>query len=111
MGITGSGTATPQLQLMAAALDEAHPLLADLLQQHSDIFDEPQGLPPMRPCDHRIHLLPDMAPIAVRPYRYPQLQKDELKRQVAVMLAQGLIRISTSPFSGMVLLVCKADGT
>jgi hypothetical protein len=31
MGIGGSGAATPQLQLMAAALDEAHPLLADLL--------------------------------------------------------------------------------
>jgi hypothetical protein len=86
-GIGGSGAATPQLQLMAAALDEAHPLLANLLQQHSDIFDEPQGLPPARPCDHRIHLLPDAAPIAVRPYRYPQLQKDELERQVAVMLA------------------------
>jgi hypothetical protein len=32
---------TPQLQLMAAALDEVHPFLADLLQQHNDIFDEP----------------------------------------------------------------------
>jgi hypothetical protein len=30
---------TPQLQLMVAALDEAHPLLADLLQQHIDMFD------------------------------------------------------------------------
>jgi hypothetical protein len=87
MGIGCSGTAIPQLQLMAAALDEVHPLLADLLQQHSDIFDEPQGIPPARPCDHRIHLLPDTAPVAVRPYRYPQLQKDELERQVAVMLA------------------------
>jgi hypothetical protein len=95
---------------MAAALDEAHPLLADLLQQHSDIFDEPQGLPPARPYDHHIHLLPDMAPVAVRPYRYPQLQKDELERQVAVMLAQGIIWISTSPFSAPVLLVRKADG-
>jgi hypothetical protein len=109
-GIGGSGAVTPQLQLMAAALDEAHPLLADLLQQHSDIFDEPQGLPPVWPCDHRIHLLPDMAPIAVHPYRYPQLQKDELERQVAVMLAQGIIRILTSPFSALVLLVHKADG-
>jgi hypothetical protein len=70
-GIGDTGPATPQLQLMAAALDEAHPLLADLLQQHSDIFDEPQGLPPARPCDHHIHLLPDTAPVAVRPYRYP----------------------------------------
>jgi hypothetical protein len=110
-GIGGTGPVTPQLQLMAAALDEAHPLLADLLQQHSDIFDEPQGLPPARPCDHHIHLLPDTAPVAVRPYRYPQLQKDELECQVAVMLAQGIIRISTSPFSLPVLLVRKADGT
>jgi hypothetical protein len=110
-GIGGTGPATPQLQLMAAALDEAHPLLADLLQQHNDIFDEPQGLPPVRPCDHHIHLLPDTAPVAVRPYRYPQLQKDELERQVVVMLVQGIIRISTSPFSAPVLLVRKADGT
>jgi hypothetical protein len=109
-GIGGSGAVTPQLQLMVAALDEAHPLLADLLQQHSDIFDESQGLPPARPCDHRIHLLPDMAPVAVRPYRYPQLQKDELERQVVVMLTQGIIRILTSPFSTPVLLVRKANG-
>ncbi|KAK1617035.1 hypothetical protein QYE76_022552 [Lolium multiflorum] len=108
MGSTGT---SPQLHLMAAALDEAHPLLADLLQQHGDLFDEPQGLPPSRPCDHRIHLLPNTAPVAVRPYRYPQLQKDELERQVAVMLAQGIIRISTSPFCAPVLLVRKTDGT
>nr|XP_051190735.1 uncharacterized protein LOC127304062 [Lolium perenne] len=80
-------------------------------QQHGDLFDEPQGLPPSRPCDHRIHLLPNTAPVAVRPYRYPQLQKDELERQVAVMLAQGIIRISTSPFCAPVLLVRKTDGT
>ncbi|KAK1628363.1 hypothetical protein QYE76_002678 [Lolium multiflorum] len=108
MGSTGT---SPQLHLMASALDEAHPLLADLLQQHGDLFDEPQGLPPSRPCDHRIHLLPNTAPVAVRPYRYPQLQKDELERQVAVMLAQGIIRISTSPFCAPVLLVRKTDGT
>jgi hypothetical protein len=67
--------------------------------------------PPARPCDHRIHLLPDTAPVVVRPYRYSQLQKDKLERQVAVMLAQGIIQILTSPFSAPVLLMCKADGT
>ena len=65
----------------------------------------------MRPYDHRIHLLPGTAPIAVRPYRYPQLQKDELERQCAAMLAQGIIRPSTSPFSTPVLLVRKADNS
>ena len=49
--------------------------------------------------------------MVVRPYRYPQLQKDELERQCAMMLSQGIIRPSTSPFSAPVLLVMKADGT
>ena len=49
--------------------------------------------------------------MAVRPYRNPQLQKDELKQQCAAMLAQGIIRTSTSPFSAPVLLVKKTDDT
>jgi hypothetical protein len=92
--------------------DEAeHPLLTQLLQQHGDLFAEPQGLPPVREYDHRIHLPPGTDPVAVRPYRYPQLQKDELERHCALMLAAGIIRISTSPFSATVLLVRKSDGT
>ncbi|KAK1680794.1 hypothetical protein QYE76_041642 [Lolium multiflorum] len=47
---------------------------------------------------------------AVRPYRYPQLQKDELERR-ALMLAAGIIRISTSLFSAPVLLGRKSDDT
>jgi hypothetical protein len=50
-------------------------------------------------------------PVAVHPYRYPQLQKDELERQCAAMLAQGIIWPSTSPFSALVLLVKKADAS
>ena len=64
----------------------------------------------MRTYDHRIHL-PGTAPVAVRPYRYPQLQKDELERQCAAMLEQGIIRPSTSPFSAPVLLVKKSNGS
>jgi hypothetical protein len=86
-------------------------MLDRLLEHHAAIFEEPQGLPPARPYDHRIHLLPGTAPVAFRPYRYPQLQKDELERQVAGMLAQGIIRPSTSPFSAPVLLFLKPDGS
>ena len=93
------------------AADPTRPLLNVLLQQYDDVFAEPQGLPPSRPYDHRIHLLPGTAPVAVRPYRYPQLQKDELERQCATMLSQGIIRPNTSPFLVLVLLVKKADGT
>jgi hypothetical protein len=92
------------------ALSRTEPELLDtLLGSFDDVFAEPTGLPPVRPCDHRIHLLPDTAPVAVRPYRYPQLQKDELEAQCAAMLQQGIIRASTSAFSAPVLLLKKHD--
>ena len=85
--------------------------MARLLHKHSDLFDKPQGLPPTQVYDHCIHLLPGTAPVAVRPYRSPQLQKDKLERQCAIMLSLGIIWISTSPFSVLVLLVRKVDDT
>ena len=47
--------------------------------------------------------------MAVRTYRYLQLQKNEC--QCAMMLSQGIIRPSTSTFLAPVLLVKKAYGT
>jgi hypothetical protein len=40
----------------------------------------------------------------VRPYRYPQLLKDELERQCDEMLQQSIIRECTSAFMSPVLL-------
>jgi len=54
--------------LRVLAADPERPLLDVLLQQYNDVFAEPCGLPPSRPYDHRIHLLPGTAPVAVRPY-------------------------------------------
>jgi len=86
-------------------------LLDTLLHSFDDVFAEPQGLPPARTCDHHIHLLPNTPSVAVRPYQYPQLQKDELEKQCATMLQQGIIRPSMSAFSASVLLVKKHDGS
>lgn len=86
-------------------------LLDRLLLSFSDVFANPTGLPPSRDCDHHIHLKPNTEPVAVRPYRYPQLQKDELESQCTAMLSQGIIRPSTSPFSAPVLLVKKQDNS
>jgi hypothetical protein len=110
-GEGGATDAASQAPTAAAAAVSEQPLLDRLLQQHAAIFAEPQGLPPPRSYDHRIHLLPGTTPVAVRPYRYPHLQKDELERQCRDMLAQGIIRPSTSPFSAPVLLVRKADNS
>jgi hypothetical protein len=92
------GAPSQQRSLAAVATDPQQPLLDELLLQHSAVFDTSCGLPQARPYDHRIHLLPGTASVAVRPYRYPQLQKDELERQCAAMLEQGIIRPRTSPF-------------
>jgi hypothetical protein len=96
--------------MAVTAVTGPHTIMEDLLLSYKDVFDEPHGLPPVRRQDHRIHLLPGSPLVAVRPYRYPQLLKDEIERQCECdsMLAQGIIRESTSPFSSPVLLVRKS---
>ena len=86
-------------------------LLDELLSSFEDIFADPVGLPPPRGHEHAIILKPDAQPVAVRPYRYPASHKDELERQCAAMMEQGIVCRSTSTFSSPVLLVKKVDGT
>jgi hypothetical protein len=86
-------------------------LLEALLDSFGGIFAAPTGLPPKRTHDHRILLKPDALPVAVRPYRYPAVHKDELERQCAAMIEQGIVWRSDSPFSSPVLLVKKPDGS
>ncbi|XP_074356051.1 uncharacterized protein LOC141695725 [Apium graveolens] len=81
--------------------------LAEVLEQHSRVFDSPVGLPPSRNHEHAITLRDGCNPVGVRPYRYPQSQKDEIERLIREMLEEGIIKPSTSPFSSPVLLVKK----
>ena len=90
-----------------------HPISAiqRLLTKHSFLFQPLSTLPPSRPTDHAITLLPHLAPVNVKPYCYPHFQKQEIETQVTAMLRQGHIQHCQSPFSSPVLLVKKRDGT
>ena len=106
---TTSQTSSPDLYLSPPP--NTHPALTSLLHKYHHLFQPPFGLPPERPIDHQIPLLPNTKPINVRPYRYPHCQKAEIEKQVHEFLNSGVIRPSSSPFSSPVLLVKKKDET
>ena len=87
------------------------PYIQTIFSHFDFLVQPPTSLPPSRPTNHHIHLLPNSEPINVRPYRYLHFQKQKIKNQVASMLQKGLILPSTSPFPSLVLLVRKHDGT
>jgi len=58
------------------------PEIQSLLKEFVEVFEEPKALPPHRELDHKMLLKPGTAPINVRPYRYPTLQKDIIEKTV-----------------------------
>jgi hypothetical protein len=82
-----------------------------LIDQFATLFEVPVDLPPSRSCDHSIPHVDGVAPVNMRPYRYPPALKDEIEKQVQEMLRNGLIQPSNSPFSSSVLLVKKKDNS
>lgn len=92
-------------------LQEAIPVeILRVLEQYTDVFEEPKGLPPKRACDHRIPLMEGAQPVNQRPYRHKPEIKNEIERQVKELLDVSIIRESKSPFSSPALLVNKKDG-
>ncbi len=87
------------------------PKLSGLLDQFSDVFEEPKELPPQRSEDYRIPLQPGTIPVNLRPYRHSHEQKNKVERQVKEMLEASLIQTSNIPFASPVLLVKKKDGS
>lgn len=84
--------------------------LEEILTSYTEVFKEPQGLPPSRRHDHAIVLKEGANIPNLRPYRYPHYQKNEIEKLVDDMLNSGVIRPSVSPYSSPIILVKKKDG-
>lgn len=80
-----------------------------VIASYDDVFQTPESLPPPRPFDHQINLIPGAQPVNVRPYRYSPLQKTKIEKQLVEMLNSGIIRPSSSSYASPVLLVRKKD--
>ena len=99
------------VELLEATVMEGVPTsIRAVLEKYEVVFQTPQGLPPQRNRDHVITLKGGTAPINVRPYRYPYVQKQEIEKLVGEMFATGIIRPSLSPFSSPIMLVKKRRG-
>ncbi|MCO5564784.1 hypothetical protein L7F22_018452 [Adiantum nelumboides] len=83
------------------------------LDEYADCFSEalPGQLPPERPEDHNIDLIPGSAAPNKPPYRVSAAQQEEIVTQVNELLQKGHIQPSSSPFCSPVLLVQKKDGS
>lgn len=83
------------------------PKLLKLLEDYGELFQSPTTLPPARPFDHNIQVLLGALLVNIRPYRYSPTQKDEIEKQLAEILQNGIIKHSDSPYASPVLLVRK----
>ena len=86
--------------------------LKGIFDDYRDLFPSklPYGPPPKRQLDHEIHQVPGEEPPYKSPYRLSSTEMEELRRQVEVLLEQGWIKPSSSPFGTPVLFVPRKGG-
>nr|GFB10070.1 putative reverse transcriptase domain-containing protein [Tanacetum cinerariifolium] len=69
------------------------------------------GLPPIRPVEFQIDLVPGAAPVAWALYRLAPSETKELAEQLKELFDKGFIRPSSSPWGAPFLFVKKKDGS
>ncbi|KAL4031199.1 hypothetical protein IC575_009473 [Cucumis melo] len=85
--------------------------MQNVVGKFNDVFEWSELLPPRRSIEHQIHLKTGTNLVNVRPHRYAFHQKAEMEKLVDEMLSSGIIQPSSSPYSSLVLLVKKKNGS
>ncbi|GJV33014.1 putative reverse transcriptase domain-containing protein, partial [Tanacetum coccineum] len=83
-----------------------------IVRYFSEVFPEDlPGIPPARPVEFQIDLIPGAAPVARAPYRLAPSEMKELSEQLQELSDKGFIWPSSSPWGAPVLFVKKKDGS
>nr|GEZ42205.1 reverse transcriptase domain-containing protein [Tanacetum cinerariifolium] len=118
-----STTFSTQINITPSTLDHCYDVeLADgriiglntivRVRNFPEVFPkELPGLPPTRPVEFQIDLVPGVAPVARAPYRLAPSEMKELVEQLKELSDKGFIRPSSSPWGAPVLFVKKKDGS
>lgn len=83
----------------------------DLLGRYFGVFEWKHGLPPKRDQQHTIRIKEGVESNSVRHYHYSHSQKIEIQMLLSEILQARIIQISQIPFSSLMLLVKKKDGS
>nr|GEY49936.1 putative reverse transcriptase domain-containing protein [Tanacetum cinerariifolium] len=84
------------------------PIIQDFLEVFLKDFP---GLPPARPVEFQIDLIPGAAPVARAPYRLAPSEMKELSKQLQELSDKGFRRPSSSPWGAPILFFKKKDGS
>nr|GFB68185.1 hypothetical protein [Tanacetum cinerariifolium] len=83
-----------------------------IVRNFPEVFPEDlPDLPPTRPVEIQIDLVPGVAPVAQAPYRLAPSGMKDLSEQLNELSDKGFIRPSSSPWGSPVLFVKKKDGS
>ncbi|GJW39087.1 putative reverse transcriptase domain-containing protein, partial [Tanacetum coccineum] len=83
-----------------------------IVRDFPEVFPEDlPGLPPTRPVEFHIGLIPGAALVARASYRLAPSEMKELSEQLQELSDKGFIRPSSSPWGASVLFVKKKDGS
>lgn len=87
-------------------------IVRKLMDKYKNVFSKPDSLPPSRPEDHRIELVPGSLVPRGRPLQPMNLERlSEMKTMLDELLAKGFISTSISPYASSVIMVKKKDGS
>nr|GEW62372.1 putative reverse transcriptase domain-containing protein [Tanacetum cinerariifolium] len=83
-----------------------------VVRDYPEVFPKDlSGLPPVRPVEFQIDLIPEAAPVARALYRLALSKMKELPKKLQELFEKGFIRLSSSPWGASVLFVKKKDGS